>query len=159
GADQFPSDCAVLPPKLVPLVDPRVAHAGRSPLLVLPVLVHQLAKERRVALFERAAAPLAELLDVVKVLEHRGVRLLGPPLLVVEKRTGVPRKAGEEQEQIVLEIEQGVHADAEGAGFNGIVGVKTKAGDAAVRRRVLILLADRLAKRVDLDVTREAREL
>ena len=49
GADQLAADRAVLPPELVPLVDLRVAHAAGAPLLVLPVLVHQLAEGGRVA--------------------------------------------------------------------------------------------------------------
>ncbi len=55
GADQLAAERAVLPAELVPLVDLRVAHAHRAPLLVLPVLVHQLAEAPPCRPFSSAA--------------------------------------------------------------------------------------------------------
>ena len=72
---------------------------------------------------------------------------------------GAPREAGEEQQQVVLEIEQRVHRHAERLGLHAAVAVESKAGHAAERRDVLILLPNRLGEAVDLDVARQLGEL
>src|SRR5947199_5906680 len=52
-ADELAADCAVAPSELVPLVDLRIAHAARAPLLVLPMFVHQLAEFAAPSRFQR----------------------------------------------------------------------------------------------------------
>ena len=44
-------------------------------------------------------------------------------------------------------------------GLDAAVGIEREASDAAVRRDVLVLLADRLAEAVDLDVARQLGQL
>ena len=52
-ADKLAARGAVLHAKVVPLVDLRIAHAARPALLVLPVLMHQRTKSRRLAGLKR----------------------------------------------------------------------------------------------------------
>ena len=54
---------------------------------------------------------------------------------------------------------KGVGVDFERPGFHFVVGQETEAGDAAIGRDVLVLLADRLAQQVDLDVAGLPRQL
>src|SRR5205085_8543261 len=67
------------------------------------------------------------------------------------------REAGEEEEEVVLEVEERVHADRQRPRLDRAVGMKVEAGDAAVRRDVLVLLPDRLAQPIDLDLASEPR--
>src|SRR5262249_12779640 len=108
---QFSADGAAAASELVPLVDLRIAHLLGAVLLVLPILVQQLAEQRAVAGFQRALAANAEVFDIVQVRQHLLVELLRAILLLLEDRSGAAREAGEEQQQVVFEIPQRVHAD------------------------------------------------
>src|SRR5262249_12659302 len=65
--DELAADRPVLEREVVPAVDVGVRHLIGAPLLVLPVLVHDLAEADEVTLLQELAAALADLLDVVKV--------------------------------------------------------------------------------------------
>ena len=54
-AHELSTDCAVLPTQLISVVDLRIAHPDRAPLLLLPVLVHQLTEQRGIASLDRPA--------------------------------------------------------------------------------------------------------
>src|SRR5882724_9380181 len=68
--DQLSSERAVMHPALVEVIDVRIGHQRRTFLLVLPVLVHQPAELVEVAALKRLEAPLAEILDIVEVVNH-----------------------------------------------------------------------------------------
>src|SRR5437868_4021321 len=121
------------------------------------MLVHQRAELARVALFERPPTARAEVLDVMKVLEHGRIQIFGTLLLIAQQRSSRARKAGEKEKEVVLEIEERVHADRQRARLDAAVGMKIEAGDAAVRRDVLVLFADRLAQALDLDLASHTR--
>src|SRR5262245_22817888 len=76
GADQLASDSSVATPKLVPLIDSRVAHSRRSAFLVFPVFMHQLAEKGRLSLLEGGTALQPQVFDIVEVVDHRGVARL-----------------------------------------------------------------------------------
>src|ERR1035437_8677945 len=85
--------------------------------------------------------------------------MLGSLLLILENRPRVPGKPGEEQQQIVLELEETVHLHLQWAGSHTAVLIEREARDAAIGGRVLILFADGLAKAIDLDVAGELGQL
>src|SRR5579863_1180438 len=64
-------------------------------------------------------------------------------------------EAGEEEQQIVLEIVHGAACNAQRLHGDPMILVETEAGDSAERRDELVLLADRLAQAIDLDMTGE----
>ena len=71
--DQLAADRAVVHSEIVPVVDLRIGHAARALALVLPVLVHQPAEADEVARLERRLAAQAEVLHVMKIVDHGGV--------------------------------------------------------------------------------------
>ena len=75
-ANQLAAHGAVIHGKVVPFVNSGIAHATGAVALVLPMLVHEFAKSRNVALFQRLPAAVAQLLHTVKILKHGGVILL-----------------------------------------------------------------------------------
>jgi hypothetical protein len=83
SADEFPSDGTVPYREVVPLVDFRIAHAAGALLLVLPVLMHQLPEPNHVSGLQRFLAAIPEILDVVQVVKHFRVVVLGTNLLVL----------------------------------------------------------------------------
>src|SRR5687768_2921284 len=153
------ADRAILAAKLIPPVDAGVAHALRAALFVLPMLVHELTEELRFSLDQRLLAAVSELLDEVQVAQHLFVVLLRLGLLVPKDGAGVSGKAGEKQEQVVLQVEHGIHAQLERLRGDLVVFVELKAGDAAERGDVLVLLANGFLQQVDLDVARELGQL
>jgi hypothetical protein len=94
-----------------------------------------------------------QLLDEVQVARHLVVILATLAVLLVQDRRGGAGVSGEEQEKVVFEIEQGLFGDPKGRDGDRAVGGEIEAGDAAVRRDVLILFTDWLLQQVDLDVT------
>jgi hypothetical protein len=80
------------------------------------------------------------------------VVLLRAVVLVLEDRGGAPGVAGEEEEEVVLQVEERLLADLAGPVLDAPVLVEGEGRDAADGRDVLVLLADRLAELVDLDV-------
>ena len=77
---------------------------------------------------------------------------LGALILVLEDFRSRAGKAGEEQEQIVLKRVAGLVVDRERHRFHRAVHAESEAGDPAEGGDVLVLLADRLAELVDLDM-------
>ena len=123
------------------------------------MLVHQLAEETGVPLLERLFASITQLFHIVQVLEHLPVALLGARVLVLKDAAGVAREAGEEEKQVVLEVEHRVHADGERRCRHRVVRVEGEAGHAAYGCDILVLLADWFAKPVDFDVAGEFGQL
>src|ERR1051326_5407979 len=156
-SDELAAERAVAQPELVPLVDVRVAHPLRAPLLVLPMLVHERAERAAVAFLERAPTALAELLDVVQFIDHLRIELFGALFLIAQQRPRRAREAGEEEEEVVLEVVERLNADRTRPRLYGAAAMEVEAGDAAVRGDVLVLLADRLAQAVDLDLAGQPR--
>src|SRR5208282_3737961 len=125
----------------------------------LPVLVHEAPETAELSRLQRLLAAQAEGLDVMQVLDHRLVELPRPAVLILEDRSGAARIAGEEEQQIVLEIETRLVGDLERLGIDPAGRIDAEAGDAAIGGDVLVLLADRLAQQVDLDMAGLLREL
>ena len=123
------------------------------------MLMHELAEETGVPLLERLLAAIAQLLHIVQVLEHLPVALLGAGVLVLEDAAGAAREAGEEEKQVVFEVEHRVHADGKRRRRHRVVRVEGEAGHAADGCDILVLLADRLAEPVDFDVAGELGQL
>ena len=96
---------------------------------------------------------VAQVLDEMQVVQHRRVLLFRLVVLVFENLGGAPGVAGEEQQEVVLEVEQRLLADLAGAVFDPAVGVEGEGRNAADRGDVLVLLADRLAELGELDFT------
>jgi hypothetical protein len=158
-AHELAADGAILQRQLVPLVDLRVAHAARPALLLLPLIVHQRPESRGITLHQRVARAEAQRLHLVQVLQHPGVALFTAGLLVGEDAARAAREAGEEQQQVVLQVEQRVHRHLERLGVHGAVGMEREAGHATVGGDVLVLLAHRFAQAVDLDVAGQLGQL
>ena len=159
GPDQLAPERSVLESQLVPLVDVRVAHAAGAPLLLLPLLVHQRAEAaecRPSSSASRERSPSS--FTSWRLASISGIVFLAALLLVGQDAAGASREAGEEQQQVVLEIEQRVHRHAKRLGLDAAVAVEREAGHAAKRRDVLVLLPDRLGEAVDLDVARQFGE-
>ena len=79
---------------------------------------------------------------------------LGALVLVGQHRRGRARLAGVEQQQLVAQPPQDARVELERLDLDAAVGVERVGADAAVRGHVGVLLADRLAQHVDLDLAR-----
>lgn len=86
------------------------------------------------------------------VVQHGLVVGLGLLVLVLENRRGTARVAGEEEEEIVFEIEERLFRNAGRAVFDAAVFVKREGRDATDGGDILVLLADGLAEFVELDI-------
>src|SRR5258708_16827040 len=158
GAEELHSDGAAFNAKFIPLVAVCIAHITGTAHLMPPMLVHQFAEQRCVSAFERLLALMPKFLDVMQILEQFAVRVVGSGVLVLEDVTRAAGEAGKKQEQVILKIEQRIHAEPKWLSLNRIVLVEGKAGDATIGCNVLILLANRFAKTVDFDMTGQLRE-
>src|SRR6266511_1590331 len=141
GAAELPAKRAVLHRGAVPAVDVLVRHALRALALAEPVLMHDPGVLPRVAPLEHVLRRVPELLRDVQVLEHRRVVLDAARRLVLQHGPGAPGVAGEEHEQVVLEIVQRLRRDAERLHRDGAVLRELHADEPAVRADVLVLLA------------------
>ena len=108
--------------EVVPPVDLVAGDALGALALGQPVLVHQLGEARGVAALERDRDAPAELADLVEVGDHGLVVLLGALLLVGEDRGGPTRVPGEEQQQVLLEVGEGLVGDRQALDLDGAVG-------------------------------------
>jgi hypothetical protein len=68
----------------------------------------------------------------VQVTQHVVVPALRPTVLVLQDSAGASGITGKKQENVVLEIKEGIHRDPEGYGGNTVVRVESEAGEAAV---------------------------
>src|SRR4029453_5865354 len=98
-------------------------------------------------------------LDEMEVVGHLLVVLAALGVLLAKDLGRRARVPGEEQQEVVLETEKGVLIDAQRPGLDLTGGLKAEARNAAVRRDVLILLADRFLQALELDVAGLFREL
>ena len=158
-SDEFPADRPVFHSQFIPLVNFWIAHAARAALLVLPMLVHQFAEEARIAFLERLLAAVAQLLNIVEIIQHIAFVAPRASILIFEDAAGAARDASEEQKQVVLEIEHGVHADCKRGSGHGVVPVEGEACHPANRRDILVLLAYRLAKALNLNMASKFGQL
>ena len=123
GANQLSPNRAVLQCQLIPLVDLRVAHAAGATLLMLPLLVHQRAEPAPVTLpsASRERSPSPSRRGGWRAFRRRP---FGALLLVGQYVPGAPRKPGEEQQQVVLQIEQRIHRQPKWLGQHPVVAVE-----------------------------------
>ena len=70
----------------------------------LPVFVHQARKLAQIARLQRSGAGVADFLGLMQIVEHRRIGLLRFFVLVLEDGAGAAAVAGEEEDEIVLEI-------------------------------------------------------
>src|SRR5258707_3936522 len=156
--DEFAANGSILHAEVIPLIDMGIAHATRPALLVLPMIMHQRPKLRRLTRFKKRFTFQSKLLDEMQVGDHVLVAALGLGVLILQDRSGAARKAGEEQQQIVLKIELGIHRYLQRLYIDAVVRMERKAGQSAAGGDVLILLSDRLAETVHLDFASELRQ-
>jgi hypothetical protein len=95
----------------------------------------------------------------VEVGDHLRIVFERAAVLVRQDESGAAREPGEEEQEVVFEVEQRLHRQRQRPRLDGVVGREREAGHAAVGRDVLILLADRLLQPVDLDLAGEVREI
>jgi len=123
------------------------------------VFVHQRAEDRRLSIFERDPAAIAQLLHIVQVLQHVIVALLRPGILIFQDCARAAGETGEEKQQVVFEIEHRVHAERQRLRDDLVLAREGEARDASICGDVLILLPDGLSQPVDLDMARQLGEL
>ena len=161
GADQLAADRAVLAARARTTRRSAGCSCRPSAASCAPSARASARRRPRVSPFSSAvAAAEAELLHVVQVVaasRRRAARVR--VFWSAEDAAGAAREAGEEQQQVVLEVEQRVHRQLQRLGVDAVVRVEREAGHAAVRGDVLVLLADRLAQPFDLDLARQLRQL
>ena len=159
GSDQLSAQGAAFHCALIALVDLGVRHVGRAALLVLPMLVQQLAKLTRASRLQRLQAAQPEVLYVVQILDHAGIL---PPclgILLAEDHGRATRITGEKQDEAVFKVMKRFGRGVQRPRLHAVIAIELKTGHAAERRNILILLADRLGKTVDLDVARPLGKL
>src|SRR5579871_2167766 len=117
------------------------------------MLVHELAEGDEVAAFQRSLGAEADVLYVVEIVDHGNVVLLGARILIAQQAGRGSCKTREEDQEIVGKRVARVLLKRKRLRFDCAVAAKREAGDAAERRDVLVLLADRLLEEVNLDMT------
>ena len=115
------------------------------------MLVHQRGEVLGIAVLECRLAAQAEVLHVMQVVYHLRVAALGTRLLLEQYLVGVARVAGEEHEQVFLEVVQRVGRCRERGDTDAAIGAEVVTARSAERGHVLVLLADRTRQSVDLD--------
>src|ERR1700722_16176529 len=123
------------------------------------MFVHQFAEETGIAFLESLLAAIAQLLHVVKVVQHLAVAVLRPRILIIEDRAGAAGDSGEEEEQVILKVEHCVYPNRKRRRAHGVVLVEGQACPPADGGDELVLLTDRLAEAVDLNVAGKLGEL
>ena len=108
---------------------------------------------------EQLAAAQPELLGAVQVLEHLLLAGLRAIVLIGQHRRGRARLAGVEQQQLVSQSPQHAGVELERLDVDGAVGMERVGADAAVGGHVGILLADRLAEHLYLDLARRLGQI
>ena len=102
---------------------------------------------------------VAELLDAVHALDGRVLVLDDRLGLLLEHRRRRALDAGVVDDEVRLELVDDLVAQREALDLDGAVGLERQRADAAERRDVLVLLADRLLEEIDLELAGLAREL
>ena len=90
----------------------------------------------------------------MQVVGHVPVVLPALLVLFLQDRARGAAVAGEEQQQVVLQVVERLGVHLQRHGVDVAVGQELEAGQPPVGGDVLVLLADRLAEQVDLDVAR-----
>ena len=97
------------------------------------------------------AAP-ANIFNVMEIIDHRpipGFRFL---ILFFQDRGGRASVAGEEQAESIFEIVEHLVVNGCSGDRDAVIFVEFKTGDTAIGGNELVLLADRFAQQVDLDM-------
>lgn len=95
---------------------------------------------------------MAEILREMQVVQHVPVVRLRLAVLVVQDGGGRARVAGEEEQQVVLQVEERFLGYPARAVFHAAVAVEGEDGDTADGGDILVLLADGFAEPVNLKV-------
>ena len=78
---------------------------------MLPMLVHKLTECLPWHRFQRLLTAVTELFHEMQIAQHVFIVLLCLRLLVFQDTARGARKARKEQQQVVLEVEHGIHAE------------------------------------------------
>ena len=105
SANELSAERAMRQGVIVPFVDFGIRNAGTPDFFLLPMHVHQVGEFRHVAVFERSLRRERNLLDEMQILGHLGVGLPAFVVLLFQNLGSGARVAGEEQQEIVFEIE------------------------------------------------------
>ncbi len=116
------------------------------------MFVHDGGEAAQVPLLDRLFALIAELLDLVQVIDHAAIAAARLLILFGQNRRGRAREAGEEQQEVVFEVVEGLAGKREGRYIHASIPAEFEGGDAAKRRDVLILFSDRFAQQVDFNM-------
>src|SRR5262245_51993119 len=102
------------------------------------MLMHELAEQGGLSSFQRPLAAVTEILHVMEILKHIRIRLKGRAVLMLQDASGITRKAGEEQQEVVFEVVQGFAGERERPRVDALIGIEGEAGDSAVGGNILI---------------------
>jgi hypothetical protein len=88
----------------------------------------------------------------MQILDHHLIALPAAYILILEYLRSIPSVLRKEEHQVVLQIVEGHGIDAQRRNSYAIVTLKIEAVDAPIRGDELVLLADRFAQNIDLNV-------
>jgi hypothetical protein len=88
----------------------------------------------------------------MQIIQHSGIVLAGPGLLICQNATRTPGEPGKKQQKVIFQAVQGIGIYIQWFRANTIIRIEIKTGDTAVSRDILILFANRLAQSFYLDM-------
>ena len=112
-SDEFSTERPIRERVIVQFVDFAIANTRIAMLLMLPVNVHQSGEFRDVSLFQRQLRRESYLLREMQILRHLFVRLPALVILLFQNLGCGARVSGEEQQEVVLQIEQRLFGNRE----------------------------------------------
>ena len=113
GPDEFSTERPIRERVIVQLVDFAIGNTRIAMLLMLPVNVHQSGEFRDVSLFQRQLRRESYLLREMQILRHLFVRLPALVILLFQNLGCGARVSGEEQQEVVFQIEQRLFGNRE----------------------------------------------
>src|SRR4051795_7392997 len=147
--EQLPTPGAGLAGALIEAVDRMVRGPGGGAALELPSLMEQLSDASDVPQCHAVSHPVGEVPDLQEApVTPAGDRL---PLLRQDVVPTLPGGAGVKEKEAAVQRGEVLRRRHHRLADHGSVGLELEQVHSADSRRVLILLADRLAERVDLD--------
>ena len=149
-AAQLAAERAAVPSQGVPAIDLRARHAGREAAFQVPAPVQETPKVgRRPVLLLQQGAQLVGLVTQRLEVGHPRIDVLD---LFAEDGPGIALVTGPEQHDVVEDRGQHLVRHSLRLDHHGSARAEREQVEPAERGRVLVLLADRLAEHVDLDV-------
>ena len=152
--NQFTAEGAMGHGVIIPVIDVLIAHAGAADFFSLPMYVHQAGKFFQIVGFECTQRLVAEILGEVQIIEHCLIIGFGLVILILQNTGGASGITGEEKQEIVFEIKEGLFRNFSRSIINPAIFMESESGDATHGGNILILFPDGLAQPVNLNVAR-----